>query len=232
MATAGSMVVSGGSTGKQGAECPWGSERSNGHQFTSPSGHQKLAAYGGVFDAGSLACGMVLDGFARSVRRRGWGSDLPSRRCGDHVRTGFDLTLAKGRTMTDLDPKQTVRRLIDEVMNQGKVSVLDELYVPRLAPVARQWVGPFLTSFSAVRMRIVELVAEGETVVGRFTCSGTHTGTWLGRPATGRRFTNVAEVYFFRVVDGRISRAWGLEDTADRLRQLGLSLAPDGGEPS
>jgi predicted ester cyclase len=34
----------------------------------------------------------------------------------------------------------------------------------------------------------------------------------------------VAEVYFFRVVDGQIVQAWGLEDTADRLRQLGLTL--------
>jgi predicted ester cyclase len=72
-------------------------------------------------------------------------------------------------------------------------------------------------------MRVVELVAEGETVAGHFSCSGTHTATWLGHPASGRRFTNVAEVYFFRVVGGRITRAWGLEDTADRLRQLGLS---------
>jgi predicted ester cyclase len=71
-------------------------------------------------------------------------------------------------------------------------------------------------------MRIVELVAEGETVVGRFSCSGTHTATWLGHAATQRRFRDVAEVYFFRVVDGRITRAWGLEDTPDRLRQLGL----------
>lgn len=30
------------------------------------------------------------------------------------------------------DPKQIVRRLIDEVMNQGDLGVLDELYVPRL----------------------------------------------------------------------------------------------------
>ena len=126
--------------------------------------------------------------------------------------------------MSDPNPKCVVRRLVDEVMNNGDLSVLEELYAPRLAPAARRWVEPFLASFSDVSMRIVELVAEGETVVGRFACSGTHTGTWLGHPATGRRFTDVAEVYFFRVVEGRIVRAWGLEDKADRLRQLGLHL--------
>jgi predicted ester cyclase len=124
--------------------------------------------------------------------------------------------------MPDTDPKQVVRRLIVEVMNQGNLAALDELYSPRLTPAARRWVEPFLTSFSDV-----ELVAEGETVVGRFACSGTHSRPWLGHPATGRRFTDVAEVYFFRVVDGRITGAWGLEDTADRLRQLGLGLMPE-----
>ena len=129
--------------------------------------------------------------------------------------------------MFDADPKQVVRRLIDEVMNTGDLTVLDELYAPRLAQAARRWVEPFLTSFSDVHMQIVEVVAEGETVFGRFFGSGTHIGTWLGHPATGRRFTDVAEVYFFRVVNGQISRAWGLEDTVDRLRQLGLSPADD-----
>ena len=124
--------------------------------------------------------------------------------------------------MVSTNPKDVVRRLVDEVMNQGDLDVLEAVYSPRLAPSARGWVEPFLASFSDVHMRIVELVAEGETVVGRFACSGRHTGTWLGRPPSGRRFTDVAEVYFFRVVDGRIVGVWGLEDTADRLRQLGL----------
>jgi predicted ester cyclase len=124
--------------------------------------------------------------------------------------------------MSDADPKQVVRRLIDEVMNRGDLSALDELYAPRLAPVARRWIEPFFASFSDVQMRIVELVAEGENVVGRFSCCGTHSGTWLNHPATGRRFSDVAEVYFFRVIEGRITRVWGLEDTADRLQQLGL----------
>lgn len=134
--------------------------------------------------------------------------------------------------MGEPDPKQVVRRLIDDVMNRGDLSAVDELYAPQLAPVARRWVEPFLASFSDVHMRIVELVAEGETVVGRFACSGTHTGTWLGHLATGRRFNNVAEVYFFRVADGRIVRAWGLEDTEERLRQLGLRAEEDAGRPA
>jgi predicted ester cyclase len=128
--------------------------------------------------------------------------------------------------LSNPDPKQVVRRLVEEVMNQRDLAALEDLYAPPLARAARRWVEPFLTSFSDVHLRIVELVAEGQTVVGRFACSGTQTGTWLDHPASGRRFTDVAEVYFFRVVDGRITGAWGLEDTVDRLRQLGLSSGP------
>jgi predicted ester cyclase len=72
-------------------------------------------------------------------------------------------------------------------------------------------------------MQIVQLVEEADVVVGRFTCSGTHSADWRGHPATNRRFHRVAEVYFFRVSHQRISWAWGLEDTQERLRQLGLS---------
>ena len=77
---------------------------------------------------------------------------------------------------------------------------------------------------SIVQMEIVDLIAEGEKVVGRFRCSGTHLGVWRGRPPTGRRFERVDEVYIFRVRDGRIGEGWGIEDTRSREWQLGLSL--------
>lgn len=127
------------------------------------------------------------------------------------------------RAMSEPEPRNVIRRLIADVMNGGDLDVIDELYSPRLAPAARRWVEPFLASFADVRMRVVTLVTEDDMVVGRFACSGTHVGDWLGHRATGRRFEDVPEVYFFRVVEGRIVSAWGLEDTHERLRQLGLA---------
>jgi predicted ester cyclase len=121
------------------------------------------------------------------------------------------------------DPKTIVRRLIEEVMNDGRLDVIDELYTPQMAPGARRWITPFRQSFPDVQMEIVELIAEGEKVVGRFRCSATHLGPWRGQAPTGRRFERVDEVYIFRVRDGRIAEAWGIEDTASRERQLALS---------
>lgn len=117
--------------------------------------------------------------------------------------------------------KQVVQRLVDEVMNAGQLGVVDELYAPHLTAGVRRWIEPFRESFPDVQMEIVQLVADGDTVAARFTCSGTHLGRWRGHEPTGRHF-RVDEVYFFEFTDGRISKAWGLEDTHRRLSQLGL----------
>jgi predicted ester cyclase len=117
--------------------------------------------------------------------------------------------------------KAVVQRLVDDVLNAGRLDVIDELYAPALAPRARRWIGPFRDSFPDVRMDVVDLIPRATGSVGRFRCSGTHLGTWLGNPPTGRRFDRVDEVYIFTFRDGRIASAWGLEDTYKRMKQLG-----------
>jgi predicted SnoaL-like aldol condensation-catalyzing enzyme len=119
--------------------------------------------------------------------------------------------------------KTVVRRLVNQVLNGGNLELIDELYAPELAEAAKRWITPFRVSFPDVHMEIVELIAEGDTVVGRFTCSATHLGPWLGYAPTGRRFEQVDEVSIFRFRDGKIVQVWSLEDTLERLRQLGLT---------
>jgi predicted ester cyclase len=119
--------------------------------------------------------------------------------------------------------KATIRRLIEEVLNGGHLELIDELYAPELAPAAKRWIRPFRASFPDVHMEIIELIAEDDTVVGRFTCSATHLGPWLGHAPTGRRFERVDEVSIFRLRDGKIIQVWSLEDTLGRLQQLGLA---------
>jgi predicted ester cyclase len=117
--------------------------------------------------------------------------------------------------------KAVVRRLVGEVMNEGRLDLIDDLYTPELAIQARGWIPPFRESFPDVRMEVVQLIAEGDIVAARFVCSGAHLGVWRGHQPTGRRF-RVDEVYFFEFSGDRIARAWGIEDTFKRLRQLRL----------
>ena len=125
-----------------------------------------------------------------------------------------------------MDRKAVVRRFVEEAVNGGHDELIGELFAPEMEESAREWFGAFRASFPDVHMDVVELVAEGDTVVGRFECSATHLGEWRGNAPTGRRFEKVDEVYFFTFSGDRIASAWGLEDTLDRFHQLGLEPPP------
>ena len=115
-----------------------------------------------------------------------------------------------------------MRRFVEEAVNGGRDELIGELFAPEMEESAREWFGAFRTSFPDVHMDVVELAADGDTVVGRFECSATHLGEWRGNAPTGRRFEKVDEVYFFTFSGDRIGSVWGLEDTLDRFEQLGL----------
>jgi len=121
------------------------------------------------------------------------------------------------------ESKELVRRLVDEVVNRRSVDALDEIAQGDFARLARRWISPFESSFPDFRMEIVQLVAEGDTVVAHFRCSGTHRGEWLGVAPTRRRFEDVDEIYVYRVTDGKLSSALGVDDNLSRMRQLGMA---------
>jgi predicted ester cyclase len=124
--------------------------------------------------------------------------------------------------MTAEQNKLLIQRLVEEAVNQGNLDVLAEVADGEFAQAARHWVGPFRAAFPDFSMEIVELVAEEEKVAAHFRCSGTHLGEWMGRPPSGRRFQDVDEIYIFRVRNGKLTEATGVEDNLSRMRQLGL----------
>lgn len=125
--------------------------------------------------------------------------------------------------MSAEENKLLVRRLVDEAVGERNLDVLDELAAGDFAQIAKRWVRPFQSAFPDFEMEIVELIGESDKVVAHFKCSGTHRGEWLGVPATGRRFEGVDEIYIFRIRDGKLVSAFGVEDNLTRLRQLGIS---------
>lgn len=118
--------------------------------------------------------------------------------------------------------KQLVRRLVGEMMERRDLDVLNEVAEGDFAETARQWISPFQGAFPDFTMRIVDVIAEHDTVVAHFKCSGTHSDEWLGRAATGRRFEDVDEISIFTVRNGKLSSAIGVEDNLSRMRQLGI----------
>ncbi len=123
------------------------------------------------------------------------------------------------------ESKAMARRLVEAINAGDEDAVVDELFAPRAARRVKRLFAEFRSAFPDWHEEIVELVAEGNTVAGRFRCSGTHRGEFLGAAPTGKRM-EVEEVFFLRVEDGKFVDFWALEDSLNRMRQLGLLPSP------
>ena len=121
--------------------------------------------------------------------------------------------------------KDMVRRMVEAINAGEEDTAIDELFAPRAARRVKRLFAQFRAAFPDWREEVVELIAEGNTVAGRFRCSGTHLGEFLGNPPTGKRM-EVEEVFFLRAEGGKFVDFWGLEDSMGRMRQLGLIPTP------
>ncbi len=121
--------------------------------------------------------------------------------------------------------KEMVRHMVEAINAGTEDTVLDELFAPRAARRVKRLFAEFRSAFPDWHEEIVELVAEGNTVAGRFKCSGTHQGEFLGEAPTGKRM-EVEEVFFLRAENGKFVDFWALEDSMGRMRQLGLIPSP------
>jgi steroid delta-isomerase-like uncharacterized protein len=144
--------------------------------------------------------------------------------------------------MSDTDNKAVVRRYYDEVLNQRKVDLIDELatedYVEhdpfpgqgnsRSDLTARA--GFILGAFNPLVFTVEDVVAEGDRVVVRWSQVGTHSGNFMGIPATGKEFS-IAGIDIHAVREGRMAEHWHVVDQLALMQQLGLIPAP-GGAPA
>ena len=117
--------------------------------------------------------------------------------------------------------KEIVRRMVEAINSGNEAAFVEQAFASRAARRVGRLFAEFRTAFPDWHEEIVELVAEGNTVAGRFRCSGTHLGEFLGEAPTGRHM-DVEEVFFVRAEDGKFVDFWGLEDSLGRMRQLGL----------
>lgn len=132
-----------------------------------------------------------------------------------------------------IDNKEVCRRTFDEIWNQKKIEVADELiaanYVhhdPQSPPCNnldqyKQFVRYYLNAFPDLHFAIEDQIADGDTVVTRYTATGTHNGDVAGIPATGRRIS-VTGMVIGRVRNGKFVEGWGNWDTFGLMQQLGV----------
>lgn len=74
-------------------------------------------------------------------------------------------------------------------------------------------------AFPDLQAHIEDIFAADDRVAVRLRFRGTHSGEFLGIPATGRTVEYVSHE-FYRIADGLIAEEWICSDTATLLRQL------------
>ena len=139
--------------------------------------------------------------------------------------------------------KALARRNVEEIWNQGNLSVIDELVAPNATfhdpsvpggkftgPEGfKQFVQIYRGACPDVRLTIEDLIAEGDKVVSRWTAIGTHKGELMGIAPTGKRVT-VTGCDIAQYQNGKVVEGWASYDMLGMLQQLGVvpSLAPAG----
>ena len=119
--------------------------------------------------------------------------------------------------------KQLIQRLFQAVINDGRIEVLDEIFLPG-SMIGRSFadsVNLVRTAFPDAQATIDYLVGEGDQVVVVFTVEGTNTGPFMGQPATGRSIA-FSGIHFYRLKNGRVISARYEHDLLGLMEQLGM----------
>jgi steroid delta-isomerase-like uncharacterized protein len=131
--------------------------------------------------------------------------------------------------------KALARRAIEEVFNQGKLNVIDELVASNATfhdanvpggkftgpEGMKQFVQIYRTAFPDIHITIEDQVAEGDKVVTRWTGRGTHKGDLMGIKPTNKQAT-VTGTDVERYQNGKVVESWASYDMLGMLQQLGV----------
>jgi steroid delta-isomerase-like uncharacterized protein len=136
------------------------------------------------------------------------------------------------------DPKQLVRRFVEELWNARRLDVANVIFaedcvthqlrsgvptdaVPRGPQAIKEHVAGWITSFPDLRFSIEQMLSEGDRVVTQLLMEGTHQGAWLGMPASGKKI-QIRMFTVHRIAQGKIIEDWVLVESLGLFQQLGV----------
>ena len=134
------------------------------------------------------------------------------------------------------DPKNTLIRMFDEIINEGNLDVADELFAADFVDhgptgdiegreAFKELVGAWRAAVPDVHCTVENVLVDGDLAGWTVRTTGTHTGDGLGFPATGKSFATVsANIGRFR--DGLAAEHWSEQGMLPMLMQIGVFAPP------
>jgi predicted ester cyclase len=138
--------------------------------------------------------------------------------------------------------KAVLRRHFEEVLNEGLLDVIDEIYTEGYvldAPVQpdgssaaqsltkgrdglKKRAIAFRTAFPDIHFTINTMLAEGDLVSVHYTFRGTHRATFLSVAPAGN-VIDISGMIIARLINNQIDSAWSVFDSGHLLHQLQAS---------
>ena len=134
------------------------------------------------------------------------------------------------------DYKALAQRWFTEVMNEGKLEVIDEICsqnfvdhdpLPGTSPDfagLKDFVTQVRSAFPDIETTAEDILVEGDRLAVRSTIRGTHKGDFMGIPASGKK-VEVSNYDFVRFENDQAAEHWGTIDSATLMEQIGATPA-------
>ena len=141
--------------------------------------------------------------------------------------------------MSTEENKTVFRRYVEELGNEGKLELADEIFDRYLAHQSdgsvlergpedvKRFMGEFREAFPDFHSTVEDQIAEGDKGVTRWTMRGTHQGEFRGIAPTGNEL-EITGIGIFRFSEGKVVESWDNFDQLGMMRQLGA--IPSSGE--
>lgn len=135
--------------------------------------------------------------------------------------------------MTNSQNQNLVRRFFDEMCNQRKLAIADELfsaghvYNDPQAPTGpgpegvKQVIAGYQAAFPDAHWHVIETITADNVIITRWKGTGTHKNELMGIPPTGRS-VNVQGTWIHRIANNKIVESYNVWDTLGMLQQLGV----------
>ncbi len=137
--------------------------------------------------------------------------------------------------MADSEANKQIARKVEAAWNEGRLDELDQHFadnfeshsvMPGMPPTlqtAKMAHQMALKAFPDRKIEILDVIAEGDKVLLRGRVTGTNTGGafWFNVPEPNNKAIDFESWIVYRIKDGKIVEAWGINDGMMAMAQLG-----------
>jgi predicted ester cyclase len=123
--------------------------------------------------------------------------------------------------MTIQKNKELIRRYVEEVYNKQDLEAYLDFVGGDIAELGADHLQQFFTAFPDSQTTILDLLGEGDKVMGRLRVKGTNKGPFAGQPPTGKKI-QFDSIRIYRIADNKIVESWAMQDRLGLMEQLGF----------